>query len=61
MNCYLLLIYFNFSFIVLPIATVRFVIVLINKHDDDDEPVNVELSVDAVTVLSVLFQPPVCC
>jgi len=31
------LIYFNFSFIVLPIVTMRFVIAFINEHDDDDD------------------------
>ena len=31
------MIYFNFSFIVLPIVTMQFVIVLINKHNDDDD------------------------
>jgi len=32
-----LLIYFNFSFTVLPIVTMRFVILLINEDDDDDD------------------------
>jgi len=31
------LINFNFSFIVLHVVTIQFVIVLINEHDDDDD------------------------
>ena len=27
--------YFNFSFTVLPIVTMRIIVVLINEHDDD--------------------------
>jgi len=38
-----LLIYCNFSFIVLPIVTMRFVIVLINEHDDGDDELAVPL------------------